>query len=52
MSEYIRLPLTVDQKRLIEEAATLDLADVAAWIRPILLEAARKRIAKEGKPPR
>jgi uncharacterized protein (DUF1778 family) len=47
MSDYIRLPLTEDQKRLIETAAVLDQSDVTAWVRPIVLEAARRRIAKE-----
>jgi uncharacterized protein (DUF1778 family) len=49
MTDSIRLPLTADQKRTIEEAAALDQTDVTAWIRPILMEAARKRIAREAK---
>jgi len=46
MSASIRLPLTEDQKRLIEEAAVLDQSDLTAWIRPILLRAAKERIEK------
>jgi len=47
MKVSIRLPLTEDQKSLIEEAASLDQSDLTAWIRPILLLAAKERVAKE-----
>jgi uncharacterized protein (DUF1778 family) len=47
MKASIRLPLTEDQKRLIEEAANLDQSDLTAWIRPILLQAAKRRIAEQ-----
>ena len=42
----LRIPVTLDQKRLIQQAARLDQADVAAWIRPLLLRAAEDRVAK------
>jgi uncharacterized protein (DUF1778 family) len=46
MKVSVRIPLTEDQKRLIEEAASLDQSDMTAWIRPILIQAASERIAK------
>jgi hypothetical protein len=36
----------LDLVRVMEEGASLDQSDLTAWIRPILLEAARERIAK------
>ena len=50
MKVSIRLPLTEDQKKLIEEAASLDQSDLTAWARPILLAAARHRITKVQEP--
>ena len=41
----LRIPLTVDQKRLIVEAATLADSDVATWLRPIVLRAASEMLA-------
>ena len=46
MKVSIRLPLTADQKKLIEEAANLDQSDLTAWARPILIQAARDRVAQ------
>jgi hypothetical protein len=43
---HLRVPLAATQRTLIEEAARLADADKAAWARAILLEAARKRLAK------
>jgi hypothetical protein len=43
---HLRVPLAANQRTLIEEAARLADADKAAWARAILLEAARKRLAK------
>lgn len=37
----LRIPVTADQKELIAKAARLQGEDMAAWARPILLEAAR-----------
>jgi uncharacterized protein (DUF1778 family) len=41
----LRIPLTVEQKRLIVEAATLADSDVATWLRPIVLQAATEMLA-------
>jgi hypothetical protein len=46
MNLPLRILLTAEQKALIEEAARLNQSDVAAWARPILLDAARSMIAK------
>lgn len=43
---HLRVPLAANQRALIEEAARLADADKAAWARAILLEAARKGLAK------
>jgi uncharacterized protein (DUF1778 family) len=45
----LRIPLTEDQKKLISEAASADQADVAAWVRPIVLMAAQRRLSKSPK---
>jgi len=45
----LRIPLTEEQKRLVSEAASADQADVAAWVRPILLLAAEKRLKQNKK---
>jgi uncharacterized protein (DUF1778 family) len=42
----LRIPLTVDQKRLIAEAAMLAESDVATWLRPIILQVASKKVAQ------
>jgi uncharacterized protein (DUF1778 family) len=47
-SEELRIPVTEDQKNLISEAASADGADVATWLRPIVLRAAAKRLEKES----
>ena len=36
-------------KQLIDQAAMLEGREVSAWVRPILLDAAKRRIAKSGK---
>jgi hypothetical protein len=43
---HLRVPLAAGQRALIEEAAQLANEDKAAWARAILLDAARKQIAK------
>jgi hypothetical protein len=45
MSEYLRIPLTADQKKLIDQAAQFDLSDTAPWARALLLRAAQERVA-------
>jgi uncharacterized protein (DUF1778 family) len=46
----LRIPLTADQKQLIAHAASLDQADMAAWVRPLLIQAAQMRVAQQPKP--
>jgi hypothetical protein len=40
----LRVPLTASQKALVAKAARLEGQDMAAWARPILIEAASKRV--------
>lgn len=40
----LRVPLTETQKEMIAEVARLEGVDMAAWARPILLQAARARL--------
>jgi len=48
--EYdLRVPLTDAQRELVSEAARLEELDRAAWARAILVDAARKRLAKGKK---
>jgi uncharacterized protein (DUF1778 family) len=46
MNHPLRIMLTADQNDLIRKAAELDGSDMTAWARPLLLKAARERIAK------
>jgi uncharacterized protein (DUF1778 family) len=46
MDEDLRIPVTAEQKRLIVEAAAADQSDMTAWVRPILLGAAQRKLAK------
>src|SRR5262249_9160932 len=48
MDTDMRIPLTSEQKALIDEATADEPEGKAAWARAILLEAARKRIAKRA----
>ena len=43
----LRIPLTAAQKELIVQAARAEGVDTAAWARPILLQAAGRRIGPE-----
>jgi uncharacterized protein (DUF1778 family) len=43
---HLRIPLTDAQRALIEEAAKVAESDMAAWARTILLEAAKRTVAK------
>jgi hypothetical protein len=45
----VRIPLTAEQKKIITEAAAAEGADVATWVRPIVLMAATKRLSKPNK---
>ena len=42
----LRVPVTEEQKELIVRAARLDGLDMAAWVRPMLVKEAQKRIKK------
>ena len=46
MDTDMRIPLTSEQKALIDGATADEPEGKAAWARAILLEAARKKIAK------
>ena len=48
MDTDLRIPLTSEQKALIAEATKDEPEGMAAWARAILLDAARKRVAKSG----
>jgi hypothetical protein len=43
---HLRVPLTPGQRALIEDAARLEQEDKAGWARVILVEAAKRTIAK------
>jgi hypothetical protein len=43
---HLRIPLTAEQRALIDKAVELDSTEKAGWARAILLTAARRRIAK------
>lgn len=43
---HLRVPLSAEQRGLIEKAVQLDGAEKAGWARALLLAAARRRIAK------
>jgi len=45
MDTDLRIPLTSEQKALIDEATKDEPEGKAAWARALLLEAARKRVA-------
>ena len=45
-NRYLRIMLTAEQDELIRKAATLEGIEITAWARPMLVEAARERIAK------
>jgi hypothetical protein len=44
MDAELRIPLTGDQKSLIRQAADGLQVDMAAWARPILLDAAKRQL--------
>lgn len=49
MDTDVRIPLTAEQKELINEATRNESGGLAAWARIVLLEAAKKKLAKERK---
>jgi hypothetical protein len=48
MDTDLRIPLTSEQKRLIDEATAAEPEGKAAWARAILLDAAKRKLAKSG----
>jgi hypothetical protein len=49
MDTDLRIPLTSEQKALIDQATANEPEGKAAWARAILLEAAKQQIAKAKK---
>jgi len=47
MDTDLRIPLTTEQKQVIVEATRAEPEGMAAWARVILLDAAKRRIARE-----
>ena len=50
MDTDIRIPVTSEQKKLLQEATRDEPAGMAAWARSLLLSAARKQILKKHLP--
>ena len=49
MDTHLRIPVTDEQKELIDEAIADEPEGMAAWARAILLEAAKRKIARSRK---
>jgi uncharacterized protein (DUF1778 family) len=47
MADQLRIPLTATQKRLIAAAAEVDLLEMTAWARRVLIQAAQKKMRCE-----
>jgi len=45
----VRIPVTEEQKQIIADAAAEQGADVATWLRPIVLRAAEDHLSKRHK---
>jgi hypothetical protein len=48
MDTDLRIPVTGDQKRLISDATQDEPMGMAAWARAVLLDAAKRKIAKRN----
>ena len=48
MNKDLRIPVTEAQRALVNRGAAEVGMDMAAWARPILLEAAKREIAKRN----
>jgi len=46
MDTDLRIPMTTEQKAIVTEATADDPEGMAAWVRAIVLEAARKKNAR------
>ena len=44
MDKDIRVPVTADQKKIIEKAVANEPAGMAAWVRQVVLKAAEEKI--------
>jgi hypothetical protein len=49
MDTDLRIPMTSEQKQLLDKATSDEPEGKAAWARAILLDAAKRKIAKKGK---
>lgn len=49
MDEYLKVPVTSEQKAIIQQATGDEPEGMAAWARAVLLEAAKKKIAQAEK---
>lgn len=47
MDQDLRIPVNAEQKAIIQQAAAIVGLDMAAWVRQVLLEAAKNEIAEE-----
>lgn len=50
MDTDLRIPMTSEQKQIIDQATANEPEGKAAWARAILLEAAKRRIAEVKEP--
>jgi hypothetical protein len=46
MNVPVRIMVTAEQKRLLDEATVIEGGELSSWARPLLLEAAKRKIAK------
>jgi hypothetical protein len=51
MDTDLRIPLTSEQKAIIAEATQEEPEGMAAWARSLLLQAAKKRVARQSREP-
>lgn len=49
MDTDLRIPVTAEQKRIISEATAGEAEGMAAWARSVLLDAARRKLARSSK---
>jgi hypothetical protein len=47
MDTDIRVPMTGEQKALINEATADEAQGMAAWVRGVLIDAAKRKLAKD-----
>jgi hypothetical protein len=48
MDTDLRIPVTSEQKALINEATADEPEGMAAWVRAVVLDAAKRKMAKRG----